>query len=315
MRTDPLSLSGVALPRLTGGAVVTVGTFDGVHLGHRDLLARVVERAAFRRLPSLLVTFDPHPLEIVNPAAAPLLLSTTEEKLQAIADTGMDFAALLPFTPSLAALDATSFVETILLRRFYTRELLIGYDHGFGRGRKGDVTVLRRLGEEHGFSVDAVEAVSVEGVPVSSSRIRTAISQGDLEGARRLLGRRYAFTGRVAHGDARGRALGFPTINIELPSARKLLPAAGVYAVHAQSRLGSFGGMMNLGPRPTFGDASVSVEVHLFDVAGDWYGTDVRIEVVRRLRDTRRFDSVDALVEQLRRDEIQARDALTQVEA
>jgi riboflavin kinase/FMN adenylyltransferase len=315
MRSDSFPAAGVALPRLTAGAVVTVGTFDGVHQGHRDLLARVVDRASRRQLPSLLVTFEPHPLEVVNPPAAPLLLSTTDEKLQAIADTGVDYVAILPFTRALAALDAAAFVEQILLRRLCTRELLIGYDHGFGRGREGDVNVLRRLGERHGFAVDVVDAVSIEGVPVSSSAIRRAISYGDLEGARRLLGRRYAFSGRVGQGRARGRILGFPTMNIALASTRKLLPSAGVYAVLAQSQRGSFGGMMNLGPRPTFGDSAIALEVHLFGAVGDWYGADMRVEFVRRLRDTVRFDSADALVAQLRRDELAARDALTQVEA
>ena len=304
-----------ALPRLKNGAVVTVGTFDGVHLGHRDLLARLMERAAMRQLPSLLVTFDPHPLEVVNPAAAPPLLSTTDEKLQAVAETGLDYAVVLPFTRVLASLDAAEFVERILLERCCTRELLIGYDHGFGRGREGDVSLLRRLGQRHGFAVEVVEAVSVDGQPVSSSAVRRAVSYGDLERAARLLGRRYAFAGTVGPGAARGRVIGFPTINIALASSRKLLPPAGVYAVLAQSRRGSFGGMMNLGPRPTFGDSRFALEVHLFDVGGDWYGEHVRIELVRRLRDTVRFDSVDALVEQLRRDEAAARDALTQLEA
>ena len=304
-----------ALPGLSLGTVITIGTFDGMHLGHRDLLARVVERAAIRSLPSLLVTFQPHPLEIVNPSAAPLLLSTTEEKLESIAECGVEYAAVLPFTPALAALDASEFVERILLDRFCVRELVIGYDHGFGRGRAGDVNVLRNLGDRHEFAVGVVEAKSIDGLPVSSSAIRRAVSYGDLAGAERLLGRRYAFTGRVGHGNERGRLLGFPTLNIALTSRRKLLPPAGVYAVFVQSALGAFGGMMNLGPRPTFGDATLSLEVHLFDTAGDWYGTPVRVEFVQRLRETMRFETPDALVAQLRADERAARGALTQVEA
>jgi riboflavin kinase/FMN adenylyltransferase len=295
--------------------VVTVGTFDGVHLGHRDLLERVVGLATERKMPSLLVTFDPHPLQVVNPGAAPPLLTTTEEKIQAVAETGIDYAVVLPFTQALAALDAPAFVDRVLLGRCCMRELLIGYDHGFGRGREGDVGLLRRLGRERGFHVDAVDAVNLDGKTVSSSSVRRAVSYGDLEEAGRLLGRRYAFTGKVIHGDSRGRALGFPTLNILLPSARKLLPPAGVYAILSQSRRGSFGGMMNLGPRPTFDDANQSLEVHLFETGGNWYDEHVRVEFVRRLRDTVRFDSVDALVAQLHRDELAARDALTQLEA
>lgn len=306
---------GPALPRLSLGAVITVGTFDGVHVGHRDLLSRVASRAESRSLPSLLVTFEPHPLEVVNPSAAPPLLSTTEEKLQAIAESGLEYAVVIPFTPALAALDASEFVARVLLERFCLSELVIGYDHGFGRRRAGDVNVLRELGKRHDFSVRVVEAVALDGVPVSSSAIRRAVSYGDLTGAQRMLGQRYSFSGRVAHGDQRGRLLGFPTLNVRIASARKLLPPTGVYAVHIQSERGSFGGMMNLGPRPTFGDSALSLEVHLFDVSGDWYDSCVRVEFVQRLRDTKRFESPDALVAQLRADERAARAALTQVEA
>lgn len=315
MSYDAVRLSVPTLPRLGLGAVVTVGTFDGVHLGHRDLLDRVVARADERQVPSLLVTFEPHPLEVVNPSAAPLLLTSTEEKLQALAETGLDYAVVLPFTPALASLDAADFVDRVLLARCCMRELLIGYDHGFGRGRGGDVNLLRRLGEARGFAVEVVEAVSIDGMAVSSSAVRRAVSYGDLEEAARLLGRRYAFSGLVTRGEARGRLLGFPTLNVSLPSSRKLLPPTGVYAILVQSRRGSFGGMMNLGPRPTFGDATVLLEVHLFDAEGDWYRENVRVEFVRWLRDTVRFDSAEALVAQLRRDEVAARDALTQLEA
>jgi riboflavin kinase/FMN adenylyltransferase len=304
-----------ALPRLSLGAVITVGTFDGVHLGHRAILSRVARRAAERRLPGVLVSFEPHPLDIVNPSAAPLLLSTTNEKLELVAECGIDYVVILPFTPALAALDPSAFVEKLLLDRYCLRELLIGHDHGFGRGRSGDIHVLQQLGQRFDFEVEMVEAVSVDGVAVSSSAIRRALTSGDLERARRLLGRRYAFSGRVVHGDQRGGRLGFPTLNIALPTARKLLPPVGVYAILLESERGTFGGMMNLGPRPTFDDPVLSLEAHLFDATGDWYGTPVRVEFVSRLRDTIRFDSVNALVAQLRADEHAARAALTQIKA
>ena len=311
----PETASSTAFPRLGQGAVITVGTFDGVHLGHRDLLSRVADRAAERTLSSLLVTFDPHPLEIVNPSAAPLLLTSISEKLEVIAETGLDYAVVVPFTRRLASLDPSAFVKRLLLDRYCVRELLIGHDHGFGRGRAGDIHMLRELGRRHGFAVEVVDAVAVDGVPVSSSAIRRAVSYGDLDDAAKMLGRRYSFSGRVVRGNERGRLLGFPTLNIQLTSARKLLPPAGVYAVLLQSERGSFGGMMNLGPRPTFDDLTLSLEVHLFDVSGNWYGTEVRVEFVTRLRDVLRFDSADALVAQLRADERAARAALTQVEA
>jgi riboflavin kinase / FMN adenylyltransferase len=312
--TRPLQTATLGLPGLANGSIATVGSFDGVHRGHRDLLRRLVERAAARGLPALLVTFEPHPLEIVNPPAAPLLLTPGSERLEEIAGSDIDYVAVLPFSRQLASYSAVDFVERILLERFRMRELLIGYDHGLGRGREGDVALLRRLGDRHDFPVDVVDAVSIAGVPVSSTAARRAVSYGDLDDAAMLLGRRYSFRGRVQEGNQRGRQLGFPTLNIALPSPRKLLPPSGVYAVLLQSARGNFGGMMNLGPRPTFGDLSLSVEVHAFDATGDWYGESVRVEFVARLRDTLRFESADALAAQLGRDARDARRALTQVE-
>lgn len=300
---------------LERGAVVTVGTFDGVHVGHRDLLGRLARRAAERALPGLLVTFEPHPLEVVNPGAAPLLLTPGDERIEALAECAVHYVAVLPFTRGLAGYSATEFVERVLLERFRMRELLVGYDHGLGRGREGGVDLLRTLGARHGFPVDVVDAVLVDGdAPASSSAVRRAIAHGDLATAARGLGRRYAFRGRVVPGSQRGRSLGYPTLNVALPSPRKLLPPEGVYAVVAESARGTFGGMMNLGPRPTFGDDRVTLEVHLFDADGDWYGADIRVQFVARLRDTVRFDGIEALRVQLGRDAENARRALTQVE-
>lgn len=300
-----------ALPPTVKGTVVTVGTFDGVHLGHRDVIDRLVARARAARLPSLLVTFEPHPLEIVNPTAAPPLLTTHEEKIEVLAESGLDYAAVVPFTPTLASYSAEAFVELILRRRFRMRELLIGYDHGFGRARAGDATVLRELGARDGFRVDVVDAVTVpDGRAISSTAIRRAVAGGDLARAAAGLGRDYSIGDVVVRGDQRGRALGFPTLNLR-PPARKLLPPEGVYAVRVQTPRGSFGGMLSLGPRPTFGDFSISVEVYLFDTDGDFYGAHVRIEFVERLRDVRAFPSAAALVEQIRRDELAARDVLS----
>jgi riboflavin kinase/FMN adenylyltransferase len=302
-----------ALPQLANGAVITVGTFDGVHLGHRDILRRLHERADAARLPAALVTFRPHPLEVVNPSAAPLLLTPEDEQLEALVDSGTLAVIVLPFTSTLAHYSAESFVRVLLLERYHMRELVIGYDHGLGRGRQGDVNLLSALGQRHGFSVDVVPpTLDAAGVPISSSAVRTSLAHGDLERARRALGRRYGFRGIVTHGAQRGRELGYPTLNIQLSSTRKLLPPEGVYAIRAFTSRGTLGGMMNLGPRPTFGETGRALEVHLFDATGDWYGETVSIELIHRLRDTTRFESVEALVEQLGRDADHARVALTQ---
>jgi riboflavin kinase / FMN adenylyltransferase len=289
-----------------------VGTFDGVHLGHQDVLARLVACARERGRPSLLVTFEPHPLEVINPELAPLLLTTRDEKVALLGETGLDLLAVLPFTKELAQYPATRFVEEILLARFRMSELLIGHDHGFGRGREGDITLLRALGREHRFQVDIVPPVVTElGEPVSSTVVRRAVSAGELEQARALLGRFYSVRGRVVSGDARGRLLGFPTLNVDPAAPRKLLPPDGVYAVEVIGSRGRFGGMMNLGGRPTFGDESRRLEAHLFDAHGDFYGDQVDVAFVGRLRDTMQFPGPDALVAQLRRDADAARAALT----
>src|SRR5256714_1639144 len=309
-RLDPYAESG--LPAYVKGTVITVGTFDGVHRGHRDVVERLVARSRALKIPSVLVTFEPHPLEIVNPLAAPLLLTTHYEKLEVLAETGVDYVAVLPFTAELAAYAAEDFAELLLRRRFRLRELLIGYDHGFGRQRAGNVEVLRTLGERDGFRVEVVDAVATpDGHSVSSTSFRRAIPGGDLERALAALGRICSVSGRVPEGAQRGRTIGFPTLNLGAPPPRKLLPPEGVYAVRVQTPRGPVGGMMNLGPRPTFGDSATSLEAHLFDASGDFYGACVRIDFVRRLRETRKFASAEQLSKQLRHDESEARGALT----
>ena len=305
-------MSESGLPPTVKGTVVTVGTFDGVHRGHLDVIQRLVSRAKTAGMPSLLVSFDPHPLEIVNPAAAPLLLSTSEEKLEVIAETGLNYFALVPFTHSLASYGAEEFVERILRARFRMAELLIGYDHGFGHRRAGNVSVLQSLGRERGFKVDVVDAVSLgDGQHVSSTSIRRAVAGGDLERAADGLGRPYSVSGIVVAGNSRGRNLGFATINLSSPPPRKLLPPEGVYAVMVQTPRGRFGGMMNLGSRPTFSDTERSIEAHLFDVDADFYGMRVRIDFAAFLRETRRFASPAELVAQLEKDRENAHRALT----
>lgn len=312
----------------TRGAVVTMGTFDGVHRGHHAVLAEVTRRAGEHGLTSVVVTFEPHPLAVVNPAAVPKLLTLPEEKRALVTAQGIEQFVLMPFTPAVAQLDAEAFVGR--LREAYAmRELVMGYDHGFGRGRAGDVDLVRRLAQQQGFEMSVVEAVRDNGQPISSTLIRTALAHGDLDAAARWLGRSYGIRGKVVRGAGRGRTIGIPTINLEPPDSRKLLPPDGVYAVRVRilglgagsvgtqpriptpnSQILEFGGMMNQGPRPTFGEESRTLEIHLFDFDGELYGEVVDVEWVRRLRAVQAFPSRDALVAQLERDRQAARATL-----
>jgi len=297
------------------GAVVTVGTFDGVHRGHRDVLRQLVDRATAAGKPSVLVTFEPHPLEVINPAAAPPLLTLLDEKLEQFVQSGVSYVVVLPFTPTLSKYEAATFVDDVLRARYGMTELLVGHDHGFGRGRLGDIDVLRALSAERGFGITVLPPVHASnGAPTSSTAIRRALQSGELDFAADCLGRPYSISGVVIGGDQRGRLLGYPTLNLEAPPARKLLPLDGVYAVRVQTRQGVFAGMMNLGPRPTFGDAERRIETHVFDANRDWYGSTVRLDFITRLRETRRFDGIDALRAQLAIDERDARGALGLIE-
>jgi riboflavin kinase/FMN adenylyltransferase len=298
------------LPPLPRGSTVTVGSFDGVHLGHQAVLREIARRAGEAGRASVLVTFEPHPLEVVNPQAAPPLLTTDSERREILAQLPLDYVLFLRFDRRLAELGPEEFVDRVLLERCRMRELVIGHDHGFGRGRSGDVDTLRRMGALRGFDVDVVEVVDVGEQHVSSSRIRRAVAGGDLATAARMLGRPYQVSGRVGEGERRGRLLGVPTINLAEVPPQKLLPPDGVYAVRVEWRGGRADGMMNQGPKPTFHDGRRSLEAHLFDFDGNLYGEWVRIEWVERLRDVERFASVEALQQQLARDRTRAREAL-----
>ena len=283
--------------------VVTVGTFDGVHRGHWAVLDEIARRARASGRVSVLVTFEPHPLEIVNPAAAPPLLTLPDEKRLVLAQSAVDRVAFVPFTAELRDYAPERFVREVLEERFDLAELVIGFDHGFGRGRTGDVEMLRRIGAEDGFAVDVVPAVHLEdGRPISSTLVRRAVAGGDLALAARALGRPYSVSGVVEPGAGRGRTIGIPTINVAPPSPRKLLPPDGVYAAVVATRHGAHGAMLNLGGRPTFGETARRLEAHLFGFEGDLYGATVSIDFLERLRDTRRFGSADELVAQLQRD-------------
>jgi riboflavin kinase / FMN adenylyltransferase len=300
----------IGIPRDGRGTVITVGTFDGVHRGHWAVLQEIRRRALASGRRSVLVTFHPHPLMIVRPDDAPPLLTTPAEKKEILAESGLDYAVFVSFNHVLAAYSPRRFVEEILLGRLGVEELVIGYDHGFGRGRSGDVDTLVKIGQELAIAVDVVSPVMSGDVPVSSSRIRRALLARDVEGARGGLGRPYSIRGLVIRGDGRGRSLGFPTANLWVPVNGKLIPPPGVYAVRAGVRRGSHGGAIHIGPRPTFTGSRPTIELHLLDFEGDLYGEEVRVEFIRFLREVQPFASASALVDQLRSDVEATRAAL-----
>jgi riboflavin kinase/FMN adenylyltransferase len=284
------------------GTVATVGTFDGVHLGHWAVLQEIRDRAKSAGRRSVLVTFDPHPLRIVRPEHAPLLLTTPIEKKEILAESGLDYAVFLSFTEALSRYEPRRFVEEILVGRLGVEELVIGYDHGFGRDREGDPATLERMGAELGFSVDVVAPVEVAEGAVSSSRIRASLLEGDMRSASMCLGRPYSIRGVVVRGDGRGKELGFPTANLRVSERDKLIPPQGIYAVRGGLRQGSFTGALHLGPRPTFKGSPPTIELHLLDFDADIYGEEVRVDFVEYLRGIEPFTTISALVDQIRAD-------------
>ena len=304
----PLETGDGAAVHVTGpGSVVTVGTFDGVHRGHWRVLEAVRRRADAIGGPGVLVTFDPHPLRIVRPESAPQLLTTPVEKKEILAESGLQYAVFVNFTRELRHYSPERFVREILLSRLRVAELVIGYDHGFGRDRSGDVDTLRRIGESEGFAVHVVPPVQSGDEPISSTRIRAAVGAGDMRTAAAGLGRAYSLRGVVVRGEGRGRGLGFPTANIQVPESDKLMPLAGVYAVRGVLRSGPHDGVLHLGPRPTFPGSPPATELHLFDFDDDLYGESVRVDFVDRLRPIHPFGTPEALVDAIRADCAEAR--------
>ncbi|HEX7118917.1 MAG TPA: bifunctional riboflavin kinase/FAD synthetase [Longimicrobiales bacterium] len=290
------------------GAVVTVGTFDGVHRGHLAVIDEVRRQARIRNARSVVVTFEPHPLRVVRPEEAPLLLTTPEERHALLAATGVDEIGTLRFTREMASFSPRRFVEEILIARFGMTHLVMGYDHGLGRGRSGDVDALRRIGDELGFGVDVVPALTIDDAPISSTRVREALARGDVAFAARGLGRPYSLHGDVVRGAGRGRELGFPTANLDVADPQKLLPLEGIYAVQARGADGrARDGVLHLGPRPTFEDAPPSIELHLFDFEGDLYGRRIEVAFCGRIREIRAFPDVESLIAAMHEDCARAR--------
>jgi riboflavin kinase / FMN adenylyltransferase len=284
--------------------VLTVGTFDGVHAGHKVLINTVIEKAAARNARSVIVTFDPHPREIINPGSAGIkLLSTLEERSELLSDLGVDEMIVIPFDRDFSLLTSEQFVRDIIWEKIGVSEFVIGYDHQFGRNREGTIDTVQRLGSELGFSSYVVSKQEVEHKTVSSTAIRRAIhDEGDMKLAAQFLERNYILNGTVVHGDKRGKKIGYPTANIQPEHQNKVIPKRGVYAVWVRVHGSFYGGMMNIGIRPTFEGTSETLEVNIFGFDRDIYGKEVQIQFVDRVRDEKTFDGFEELIDQLDKD-------------
>ena len=305
-----------ALDRSPRRAVLTIGNFDGLHIGHRQILRTVIDRARARDGEAVVYTFDPHPRKVLQAARAPSLLTTTEQKLELLAAAQIDLVIVEPFTPAFATTTPESFVRDHVHARVAPLEVYVGYDFHYGRDRAGSMRLLTELGPRLGFAVTIIPEVTIGGRDVSSSRIRELLAAGDVEEAKRMLGRSFAVRGTIVEGDRRGRTLGFPTAN--LAPENEVVPGHGVYAGHVRlldagtPAAGTrFAAVTNVGRRPTFKDADPSLaEAHLLDFDGDLYGRRIELSFESRLRGERKFPGADALREQIARDVEVARQML-----
>lgn len=296
-------------------SVITVGTFDGVHAGHRVLMDTVHDKANERNARSVIVTFDPHPREIINPGDAGIkLLTTLQERREILEELGIDVLLVIPFDRDFSLLTAEEFIRDIIYKKVGVREFVIGYDHHFGRDREGTIETVERLGEELGFDAYVVSKQEVGEQAVSSTAIRKAISEeGNMRKASKMLQRPYRLSGTVVHGDKRGEEIGYPTANIKPVELRKIIPKEGVYAVQVKLGDQSFGGMMNIGRRPTFDGEGQTLEVNLFDFDSTIYGKTLQVKFIQRIRDEVKFGGIEELVNQLQEDERRAKEILKRV--
>ncbi len=296
---------GFPAPGTLGPSHATIGSFDGIHRGHQALLKPLIAGARAAGAASVLVTFEPHPRCVIDPDHCPPLLTTLEEKTWLLDQLGLDHVVVIPFTPQIAALSAATFMER-LLRGIELRRIVVGENHRFGHGRRGDPALLRRLGARHGFTVEIAPTMVRGAELISSSRIRRLVLLGQVRAAAQLLGRDYVIRSTVEHGAKRGRQLGFPTANLQI-APNKLLPANGIYAARADLEDVTYAGALSVGFRPTFGGSTVTVEVFILDFDADIYGRLLTVWFVQRLRGEKRFVTVPALQKQMARDVENAR--------
>ena len=289
------------------GAVVTQGTFDGVHVGHQKILSRLREMADSKGKETVLITFFPHPRMVLYPDDTSLkLLHTPEEKIEKMTESGIDHLLMVPFTREFSRLSSMQFIRDIIVNTIGAGTLVIGYDHRFGKNREGSLEDLREYAAMYGFEVEEIAARDVDEVHVSSTKIRDALTEGKVGLASRYLGYPYAVRGKVIRGHAVGRELGYPTANISVEEAYKLIPADGIYAVKVKSGEKKYGGMASIGFAPTFEGRKHAIEVNIFDFEEDIYGHTLSVEFIERIRAEEKFNSREALVEQLRQDKLSA---------
>lgn len=307
--TCPGEISG-----LDAGSCVTLGNFDGVHLGHQHLITRVHDRALSLGLPSVVITFEPHPLRFFTGKKTPPFITLPRQRTKLIKALGIDHILCLEFNQQLATMTPEDFVHSILVQGLHVRELIIGYDYALGKGRQGNFNLLRTLGAKWGFAVEQLKPIMIDQAIVSSTRIRDLVEAGDVWGARNLLGRFYRVSGTVIHGQNRGaRLLGFPTANMHLED--ELFPKKGVYCCWAEVDGQIYPGVANIGYNPTFGNQILSVEVHILDFNGNLYGSELKVHFVQRLRGERKFAGLEELKEQIAKDITLGRTVLSLPEA
>jgi riboflavin kinase / FMN adenylyltransferase len=293
-------------------AVVTSGTFDGVHLGHKKIFSRLREIASRNFGETVVLTFWPHPRLVLHPEEDTLkLLNTFEEKAALLKDQGIQHLIRIPFTKEFSQLSSEQFIQEILVKTIGTRKLVIGYNHHFGKNREGSFEQLKLNAPRYGFEVEEIPKQEVDHVAVSSTQIRKALEAGDVETANHFLGQPYTLSGRVITGDRIGHTLGFPTANLEIDSKYKLIPADGIYAVIVRHEQDRYGGMLYIGYRPTLQGTRRNIEVNIFDFDKDIYGESLTVDFVKMLRGDQTFDSLDSMKVQLKKDKLAALEALS----
>ena len=284
-------------------SVVTIGTFDGIHLGHKKILSRLIKSSKNKDLNSVVLTFFPHPRIILNKYNEVKMIDTLDEKIIHLNEIGIDSLVIHPFDKNFSLLSANQFIKDFLVDKLKIKHIIIGYDHRFGKGREASVTDLKNYADDYDFTVEEIKAQEIEKITVSSTKIRNSINQGDIKTTEKYLGRYFNLTGKVVKGDGLGKKINYPTANIFIEETYKIIPKDGVYLVETIIEDKLFNGMMNIGHRPTIGTNVKSIEVHLFNFNEDIYGKVISIKMISKIRDEKKFSSIQALKEQLVKDE------------